>query len=42
MVGRFTDTPYPDWDGSTEAQREFWQEIARISQDAERAKPKKK
>lgn len=42
MVGRLTDIPYPDWNGSTEAQKEFWREIARASQDADHAKPKAK
>lgn len=41
MVGRFTDIPYPDWEGSTEAQREFWRELARVSQDPEKPKKKK-
>jgi hypothetical protein len=36
-----TDTPYADWEGATEAQREFWREIARASQEAEHEKPKK-
>jgi len=40
MVGRFTDTPYPDWDGSTESLKEFWRELARVTQDADHAKPK--
>lgn len=37
MVGRFTDIPYPDWDNATESQKEFWRELARVSQE-----PKKK
>lgn len=42
MVGRYTDTPFADWEGSTESQREFWREIARASQDDDHAKPKAK
>ena len=42
MVGRLTDIPYPDWNGSTEAQKEFWREIARASQDADHAQPRAK
>jgi hypothetical protein len=33
LRGILTDTPYADWEGATEAQREFWREIARASQD---------
>jgi hypothetical protein len=42
LRGILTDTPYADWEGATEAQREFWREIARASQEAEAEKPKAK
>ena len=42
LVGRFTDTPYPDWEGATDAQKEFWRELARVSQDADHGKAKGK
>ncbi len=49
MVGRFTDIPYADWENATDHQKEFWRELARVTQDKEHdvptiepeAKPKK-
>lgn len=39
MVGIHTDIPYADWENATDHQREFWRELARVSQEPE--KPKK-
>lgn len=42
LRGVLTDTPYANWEEATQAQREFWREIARASQEAEPDKPKAK
>lgn len=42
LRGVLTDTPYANWEEATQAQREFWREIARASQDEAHDKPKAK
>lgn len=41
MVGRFTDTPFATWEHCTEAQKEWWRELARVSQEPKPAKATK-
>lgn len=39
MVGKYTDQIFPTWDVCTDNQKEWWRELARVSQGDD--KPKK-
>lgn len=33
IVGKYVDTPYPDWENSTDSQKAQWVELAKIAQE---------